>query len=1102
MGLTERQRQAALDHTKSKCVTAGAGTGKTHVLVQKYISLLENGVGVGNILALTFTEKAAGEMKVRVRQVLAEKEGERWDAVRDEFLWAKISTFHSFCASVLREFPLEAGVGPGFAVLDEQEAARLREETIKGLIHGNPPAACRDAVIGALREVGAYELKNYIERLYSRREASEAFFAALAESEEGVLDAWQGVVEHHRAKALEAFIGRAGPSIETLRDLAARYPGDRDPGETYLRAAGPHLSETSNAVSALAQVHKDRRFSARMGRKANWAGDDLERLRAAYRVINDCIKDHAGTLSLAIDPADPFTRATLAFLCDLGAVFGAFISAVEAEKRRKNALDFDDLVNRTHRLFRDHDDIVAAHFRDRFRFVLIDEFQDTDPVQIAIICAILGDLTRESAKLFIVGDPKQSIYLFREADVTQFRHTRDLIEQNLGGEAVPLDVNFRSTPEVVGFTNAVFGALMAECSEPWEFLYEPLRANRCDDAGSVELLLCPKVKDRSAGRRAEAEMVARKIRHLVEEGEKPVYRDGEARPAGYGDVAILLERRTNLAYYEWALERYGVPYHVHAGLGFYERQEVYDLYNILRFLVNDLDDVALYGLLRSPYFGFSDVRLFHIGETGPAGISLWERLQRAPGEDAAAAVRLLSSWLSYARRLPPARLIRRIVDASGIAVVFGGMVGGEQAAANVEKFIAIAREAACSTLADLVREVGLSIDDGQREGDAQIDMASVDAVSIMTVHAAKGLEFPVVVVPDLAETPRADGSTIMVEDALRLGVKIPNPANDHEREETPILRVLKDEHRQKGEAEQKRLFYVAVTRAKDHLVLCGEAPAGAPETLAAAKTRMAWLAHCLGLSPEVYGRGEAALGALRIPLTLDPAAIPVNVQETSPVYLPLPDDDVATEVPVSLFPAGEEEHVYSASELEQYLRCPVEYERRYRLGLATPPVRAASAGEDAMTRGLVVHEVFRGRDPAAVLRRYGMDPGRAGEYRELYERFRASPLMQGNTRDHCEVPFLARVRGVACRGVIDRLAQRSDGAWVLIDYKTGTPGNAGDYAVQMTVYRHAAGQILGQPVTAYLYFVDADRWMEVAVDEERVFDTIEQAVRGIEQGTD
>ncbi len=1087
MGLTERQRQAALDHTRSKCVTAGAGTGKTHVLVQKYISLLETGVGVGNILALTFTEKAAGEMKVRVRQALAEKEGEGWDAVRDEFLWAKVSTFHSFCASVLREFPLEAGVGPAFAVLDEREATLLREAAADVLIHGDPPSECREAVIGALRAVGAYELKNYLAALYSRREASEAFFAALARSEEGVLDAWRTAVERHRAEALAAFLDRAGDSIETLRDLAARYPGERDPGESYLRAVEPCLAGRI-AVAALVEVHKDRRFRANMGKKPNWAGDDLERLRAAYRVLNDCIKAHAGALSLDVDPADPFGRATLEFLRDLGAVFRAFTGALEAEKRRKNALDFDDLVNRTHRLFSGHEDIVAAHFRDRFRFVLVDEFQDTDPVQIAIICAILGDLTRESAKLFVVGDPKQSIYLFREADVTQFGRIRDLIEQNLGGETIALDVNFRNTPEVVGFTNAVFSALMAEGSRPWEFLYEPLRANRAGDTGSVELLLCPKVRGRAVGRRAEAQMFARKIRAIVERGEKPVYRDGEVRPAGYGDVAVLLERRTNLAYYEWALGRYGVPYRVHAGLGFYQRQEVYDLYNILRFLANDLDDVALYGLLRSPYFGFSDARLFSIAR---AGTSLWERLQAA-AEPAAATLR---EWLSLSRRLPPARLIRRIVDESGIFVVFGGMDGGEQAAANVEKLIAVAREADCSTLADLVGELGRCIDDGQREGDAHLDFAAADAVSIMTVHAAKGLEFPVVVVPDLGEAPRAGGGTIMVEDGLLLGVAIPNPANDHEREETPVLTILRDEHRQKEEAERKRLFYVAATRAKDHLVLCGEMPAEVPETLAAGKTRMAWLAHCLGLSPEVYACGEAGLAlpggeVLRIPLTLDPAAIPVDVQETAPVYLPLPDNVPAADVPAGIPPDGEEEHVYSASELERYLRAPA--------GSRSP---GFAAGEDPLTRGQVVHEVFRGRDPAAVLRRYGMDPARAGEYRELYERFLASPLMQGIVRDHREVPFLARVNGFAFRGAIDRLVQRPDGAWALIDYKTGTPGDAGDYAVQMTVYRHAAARILGDSVTPYLYFVDGDRWVEVAVDEERVFDAIERAVRGIEEGS-
>ncbi|HQL60097.1 MAG TPA: UvrD-helicase domain-containing protein [Methanoculleus sp.] len=1073
MGLTERQARAALDHTRSKCVTAGAGTGKTHVLVRKYISLLEEGASVGSILALTFTEKAAAEMKVRVRQALAEKEGKAWDAVRDEFLWAKVSTFHAFCAAVLREFPLEANVGPSFAVLDEREAALLRDEAMDDLIYGDPPAKDREAVIGALRAVGAYELKNYLIALSRHRDDAEAFFAALAENEEAVLDAWRAIVEEEREKASLAFRDRAGPSIEVLEGLAARYPGKRDPAEAYLRAVERHLSGT---VDALIEIHRGSGLRANMGQRKNWAGDDLNRLREAYVALKGCIEDNEAALSLALDPDDPFTRATLAFLHDLSKVFHAFIRVVEAEKRRRNALDFDDLVNRTRRLLVDHEEI-AAHFRNRFRFILIDEFQDTDPVQIAIIHAILG---REPGTLFIVGDPKQSIYLFREADVAQFRHTRDMIERDFGGETIALDVNFRSAPSVVEFTNAIFGALMAECGRPWEFLYEPLAPNRSDGAGSVEILLPQKVRDRAAGRRAEADMAAKKIRAIVERGEKSVWRDGESRPAGYGDIAILLERRTNLAYYEWALARYGIPYRVHAGLGFYERQELYDIYNILRFLVNDRDDVALYGALRSPYFGFSDARLFAI-----AGTSFWERLQRSGDPDAIAAATTLRGWLSVARRLPPARLIRRVIDESGITVIFGGTAGGEQAVANIEKLIAIAR-ASSVTLADLVEELGRSIDDGEREGDAPLDLTSSDAVSIMTVHAAKGLEFPVVVVPDLAETPRAGGATIMVEGGLRLGVRIPNPAHDYEREDTPILQVLKAEYRQKEEAERKRLFYVAATRARDHLVLCGVRPDEAPETLAAGKTRMAWLAHCLGLSPEAYARGETILEALRIPLTLDPASIPVDVGEAAPVCITVPDGIPAV-APAGILPRGTEEHVYSVSEIERYIRDPAA-SRMPRFSTIPGPV----------THGLAVHEVFRGREPAAVLSRYGMDVGRAEEYRDLYERFLASPLMQGRIDDRCEVPFVARVNGVMFEGSIDRLVRRPDGSWVLIDYKTG---DAGEYAIQMTVYRHAAEQILGRPATPYLYFVDADRWVEVAVDEEQAFAAIERAVRGIEEGS-
>lgn len=1069
MGLTERQARAALDHSKSRCVTAGAGTGKTHVLVQKYISLIETGVNFSEILALTFTEKAAGEMKVRVRQAIAEKEGERWDAVRDEFMWAKISTFHSFCASVLREFPIEAGVAPSFTVLDERQAFRLRDEVIDGLVHGNPPPGCREAVIGALRAVGRYGLKEYIESLYSRRIAAEAFFAALERGEDDILEAWQTALERHRRAAVEGFLFRAGDAIETLRDLAGRYRGERDPAETYLRAIEPLLAGGVDAAG-VAALHRGQRFRRNMGQKKNWAGDDLERLRAAYASLDDAISDYADAHSLTLDPKDPFTLATLEFLHDLGRVFSAFLEAVEAEKRRINALDFDDLVNRTHRLFSDRPEILSSHFRDRFRFILVDEFQDTDPIQNEIIRALLA----ERAHLFIVGDPKQSIYLFREADVTQFTNTRGFIERELGGETIALDTNFRSTPEILEFTNAIFGALMAEAGRPWEFLYEPLRPGRSDGGGSVELLLSPESGDRAAGRRAEADMVARKIRHMVESGEKEVSSRGEVRAAGYGDIAILLERRTNLAFYEWALARYAVPYRVHAGLGFYERQEVYDLYNILRFLDNHLDNAALYGLLRSPYFGFSDARLFCIARL--SGDSLWERLQADEGADAVSAAATLRCWLSLSRRLHPALLLRRVVEESGVFAVFGGMAGGEQAVANVEKLIAIARDAGSPLLGEFVDDLGRSIDDAGREGDAPLDPASADAVSIMTVHAAKGLEFPVVVVPDLAETPRTTRAKIMLGDGLLLGVSIPNPANDHEREDTPILRLLNEEHRQKEEAERKRLFYVALTRAASHLILSGERPTAAPESLAKGRTRMDWLATSLGLSDEVYERGEATLGRLRIPITPDPADIPVDIPDTTPVCLPiLPEEPPGVPAPDLL--AGDEERVYSVSEIEARLHD-----------------RMAS-GEEARIRGLVVHEVFFGCDPAAVLRRYGMDGARASEFQELYDRFLASPLMQDAVFDRREVPFLVRFGNVTVHGVIDRLVKRQNGTWLLIDYKTGRPGDPRDHAVQMTIYRHAAEMILGAPVTPFLYFVDADRWVEVVVDEEEVFEAIEREIR-------
>ncbi|MBP2145422.1 ATP-dependent helicase/nuclease subunit A [Methanofollis sp. W23] len=1103
MALTERQEEAALHHDQSICVTAGAGTGKTHVLVTKYIDLLKTeACGVREILALTYTDNAAAEMKERVRIAIDREEGERWGQIRDDFSWASISTFHAFCTGCLHEFPLEAGVDPACVVLDERQARQIRDEVIEGLVYGEPPEQCRAAVIRTLRALGASGLEQCLLRLYNKRETAGEFFAALGEDDGMVLDAWETRIRAAQAEAFAAFMEdtHCQALVETLCDLAARYPGDADPAMRYLRAVEPLLPvRDAPGIAAVAGVNAT--FKRGFGQKKNWDEDDLVLVRATFDEFKTAIESYAEICTLSVERDDPFTQTALDFFADLGTVFSTFLDRYNAGKRRLGGLDFSDLIHSTYRLFCEHDHLVAEHFRTRYRYILVDEFQDTDPVQTTILRRILGDLVQEQEHLFIVGDPKQSIYLFRDADVTLFKRAREAIETDLGGREVSLDVNFRSTPQVVGFVNAVFSALMAGASKPWEFRYDPLRACRQDE-GSVELLLAPADKDTVTAKKNEAEMVAQKVADLV--GTFMVYPDREApRPAAYGDVAILLERRTNLAYYERALRAAGVPYHVHSGLGFYARQEVYDLYNLLCVLDNGLDDVALYGVLRSPYFGISDADLFRMAGAAPLRDRLYDYAAEHPTSDLAAAAALLETWARLARRVPVPFLLGRVLDDSGIYAVYGGMPDGAQCLANVEKFVGMTRAAGEVSLAAWVAELKRCIEEEEKEGEAHLDPTATDAVSIMTVHAAKGLEFPVVIVPGLAEEPPSNSQKIFIEDRLLMGAKIPDPARDFTPQETPVYTLLKMEHEQKLVAERLRLFYVAVTRARDHLVLSGVRPEELGTPLPSSPTRMDWLCSAVGLSEEEVEAGGTEVGGVTLTIT---AALPgVEAEETGvagPIVLP--SGDLPSGGPASIVVA-EEERPYSVSEIERYLACPRAYEEGKEA--AGRRARGPQPPGWATTKGLILHEVLRGRDPAAVCARYGVDDQAVvTACEEIYTRFMASPLMAGALADHCEVPFRVRLGGVLFKGAIDRLVRTAGGEWVLIDYKTGrvreeaVPAKVDEYAMQMVVYRDAAEAILGQRVRPLLYFTHLDRFVAVEVDEEAVRARTVQAVEAIEAG--
>ncbi len=1130
MPLTDRQRQA-LDHSRSLCVTAGAGTGKTKVLVEKYIDLLET-VPVDAILALTFTEKAAKEMKERIRAALAARSGERWERVREEFLWANISTFHAFCSQVLREFPLEAGVDPGFSVLEERESQRIREEAIEGLFHAPPRDDCRDALLHCLRAVGPYGLKGQLLALYEHRETAIPFFAELHADEGSIADRWDRIFRARREAAVAAFFADASAvqAIETLRDLAARYPGDRDSGLRYLRAIEPRLPVLSAdrpadlLCTALLQIQATKGGTVKMGSAKHWQGADLEKLRDAFACLRDRLRRLQPDLSLAFDPDAPFSRATFRYLRDLGTVFTVYRDAVDAAKARLGAIDFSDMIYRTHTLFHADEALVASHFRNRFRYILVDEFQDTDPAQCRILWRILGDLP--AATICIVGDPKQSIYLFRNADVTQFKRTRTAIVEELGGREIRLDVNFRSTPEVLGFVNYVFSVLLADSDKPWEFGYDPLHGSdgRQNERGSVAILLGPPDGDAVARAMAEAELVARAIQHAVEHGRLPVYWDAAAghldtpRPAEYRNIAILLERRSNLGYFEWALRKYGIPYHIHAGIGFYRRPEIFDLYNLLRFLDRPRDDVALYGVLRSPYFALSDAALYRIARSGGGG-SLWDRLRRSAAADSnlASAVSHLESWLEHAHREPPARLIERILRDSAIYAVYGGMPEGTQIIANVEKLVGLARGAqriVTASLGDFVEDLRRRIDEEQREGEAPLDLESGNAVNVMTVHASKGLEFPVVVVPDMAAGMPPDTASILIDEHYGIGVAVPDPGNDFELEPSLILRVMRDEYNQKLQAERRRLFYVAATRAKDHLIVCGTRPDGIPACLDDCKNRVDWLSCCLGLTDLAIQRGSIPFvpphgsAPVTVPILTDPGAIPAEVRRPRPERIGLPPGTLAT-LPAHLAPVAvpEAPRTCSASEIEHYLRCPKEYHRRYRLGAREADPTRSAFQESPQTRGLLIHEIFQGKNPEVAARRYGIrDPGKVAALSRLYEQFLASPLMATAQEDRREVPFVCRFAGAAFGGKIDRLVLQSDGSWALVDYKTGPVGDATipekleEYALQMAVYTAAAEQILRQPVRPYLYFTGLNRFVEMPVDETKAVQTAEFALGNISKG--
>jgi ATP-dependent helicase/nuclease subunit A len=1124
---TDKQLRAIERRDGGLLVAAGAGSGKTSVLVERFArAVIEDGVAVEQILAITFTEKAAAELKARVRDRFASA-GLHAEARAAE--GAFISTIHGFCSTILRAHALAAGIDPEYRVLDQLESDRLGVEAFDGAL---ATFLHDDAGPERLRLVAAYTP----DRL-----------AVMTRTAYGHLRS-QG----HEAPEL--------PEIEPPRPAGE--------GARLDRAARIALAELDGAKDGVRVAEAVTRLESCLELLAAAGGDEdfepaeLAKLKVgkgAGALKTDAFDEYREALEgLAALAAHQHELRDHALLRELLRSYGARYARL---KRDRSGLDFDDLELLANRLLRD-DPVVGERWSRRFRHAMVDEFQDTNPLQNQLLERIAGD------RLFRVGDEFQSIYRFRHADVSVFRE--QAVQARADGRFEALTANFRSRPEVLDAIDLLFGSVWGErfprltaggdagapadgpCVElivadrphngsRWR---ERFDAEAADGGPPTELVFGESLREVVPARAAEARMLAKRIDELIASGRFAA-----------ADVVVLVRATTHLAAFERALEDRGIPTYVMGGRGYWSQQQVGDLRAYLAALANPLDDLALYTALASPFGNLSLDALVVLRATAQRRrIEPWVLLSefarggsprsdsQAEGastpreldlaadsqadrasiprqhdlaadlspEDAARArnfASLLTTERATAPRASLETLIDRGVTRSGYDLHLLAQRAGRRRMANVRKLMRLAREFEAEEGRDLrafIDYVAERDELGDRQGEAPLEPEDVQAVRLMTVHRAKGLEFPVVCVADLGKPGREDRSALQISDDGSVGISLAQLGGGSVA--STRLKEIRERQKLADEEEEKRVFYVAATRAEQHLILSGGTDLAKLDEEKPLEEPMRWIWRALApgigdvettavVEHDLDGRGvEVRCTVLRAD-TVD-ALLPAADRAPKPPEQPPAGLDaldvpaLAAVPPPTALPVSR----VSYSGLQRHRECGYRFylERSLRLprGDALPaPDAPAEEPIDALpptVRGSIAHELLENIDfaqpttPAAeevvaLIERY-REPVRDPEVADLIELFTAFANSSLRERlavaDHVrtELPFAFQLtpdtpggRSLLVNGIVDVHASEPDGTVLILDYKSNRLEGAepsdiveSDYDIQRTVYALAA----------------------------------------------
>src|SRR3989454_4352380 len=1047
------EQQRAVDARGLVFVSAGAGTGKTKVLVERFArAVCDEGVDVESVLVITYTEKAAGELRARIRARLVERG--RSDLARAlDGAW--ISTIHGFCHRLLRSHPFAAGVDPRFRVLDESQGRVLRGEAFAEAL----TAFCSDDDPARLRLLAVY-------------------------GADGLRRMLTGVYETLRSAGRELVL-----ELGERPSLVARLDELREAARCLAEDEGSRDAERETARRTLVYLEQDARADRVF---------DLGDLRLGGERAASYEEARKRAEQAALDELAAADRDLLQELLT------GFAAAYQEGKDRESALDFEDLQLRARDLLRDD---VAIREREqlRFRSIMVDEFQDTNRLQCELIELIAG--ARGDCERFFVGDEFQSIYGFRHADVQVFRERREAA----GTGVLPLTMNYRSRPEVLAVVNHLFRG-------DFGHEFQPLAASgEFPDpvfGAPVELLVTDKSTYSGTDlhwRRGEARAIARRIRDLIAAG--------DATP---GEIVLLFAAGTDAEWYEEELRALGVPTYRSTGRGYFGQQQVVDLLAYLRLLRNRYDDEALVSVLASPFVGIPNDGLVlwrRAAPKRPLFVALERELPETfPERDA----QLLRAFRQRYDRLTAAlarlsleRLCERIISEHDYDLAVLARWDGRRRYANLRKLARVARsyeELRGPDVEGFVRFVRDQEAVGARELEAVAEEEGGDAVRLLTIHAAKGLEFKVVVVADAGRdrAPPASHEILALSDG-RFGFRVADPITSKPRGAyayDAVQQARKEEER----AERLRLYYVAMTRAIDRLIISRSIH---PERTSDDTTPIGWVLGRLEAKEEIERAGDRPVelereGA-RVILRVDRFA--AHSEEVAAVDAPTDDgqlalfDEGSADVLPALVPALQplaevptpplhRVRRLSFSALALFDRCSYRYYAERVVGMRPTDERRAAepgtAGLAATEIGDAVHRLLE----LVNLEQPVPPEDLAARVRDWYPSVSEDELerIDGFVRSYCESELARRVAtlpsarperpfafehdGVLLHGRLDVLQIEGERA-VVVDYKTnslaeGTPEEIveNDYHLQRLVYALACFRADAQEVEVVYHFLE------------------------------